>query len=86
MKLGRASNFEDLLQRTPGVFLQSETVQRFQRSRFEGPESLRRRATRCDVFTGRLKLQTRAMARQPLEDFDVAALSHAEVFRGADAF
>ena len=24
MKLGRASNFEDLLQRTPGVFLQSE--------------------------------------------------------------
>lgn len=24
MELGRASNFEDLLQRTPGVFLQSE--------------------------------------------------------------
>ena len=24
MKLGRASNFEDLLQRAPGVFLQSE--------------------------------------------------------------
>jgi outer membrane receptor for Fe3+-dicitrate len=24
MELGRASNFEDLLQRTPGIFLQSE--------------------------------------------------------------
>jgi outer membrane cobalamin receptor len=26
------------------------------------------------------------MAKPILEDFDVAALSHAEVFRGADAF
>jgi outer membrane receptor for Fe3+-dicitrate len=39
MELGRASNFEDLLQRTPGVFLQSETVPKFARFQFEGPES-----------------------------------------------
>ena len=39
MELGRASNFEDLLQRTPGVFLQSETAPKFPRFRFEGPES-----------------------------------------------
>jgi len=39
MELGCASNFEDLLQRTPGVFLQSETASKFPRFPSEGPES-----------------------------------------------
>jgi outer membrane receptor for Fe3+-dicitrate len=39
MGLGRASNFEDLLQRTPGVFLQSENGAKFPRFQFEGPGS-----------------------------------------------
>jgi outer membrane receptor for Fe3+-dicitrate len=38
MELGRASNFEDLLQRTPGVFLQSETGWKFPRFQFEDRE------------------------------------------------
>ena len=39
MELGRASNFEDLLQRTPGVFLQSENGVEVSKIQFEGPES-----------------------------------------------
>ena len=42
MKLGRASNFEDLLPRTPGVFLQSENGAEFRRFRFAVPESRRK--------------------------------------------
>jgi outer membrane receptor for Fe3+-dicitrate len=39
MKLGRASNFEDLLQRAPGVFLQSGNGTEVPKFQFEGPES-----------------------------------------------
>ena len=35
MELGRASNFEDLLQRIPGVFFNRKTARKFQRFQFE---------------------------------------------------
>jgi outer membrane receptor for Fe3+-dicitrate len=39
MELGRASNFEDLLQRTPGVFLRSENGAEVSKISIRGPES-----------------------------------------------
>jgi len=39
MKLGRASNFEDLLQRTPAFSFSRKTALKFPRFRFEDPES-----------------------------------------------
>ena len=69
MKRGRASNFEDLLQRAPGV---------------------------CPGITSEDKLlgvmllldglnYNQGDGESILEDFDVASLSHAEIFRGANA-
>ena len=39
MKLGRAANFEDLLQRTPVFSFSRKTAPKFPRVQFEGPES-----------------------------------------------
>jgi iron complex outermembrane recepter protein len=86
MELGRASNFEDLLQRTPGVFLQSENGAEVSKI------SIRRSGiTSEDEPLGVMFLMDGLNFNQgdgeaTLEDLDVAALSHAEVFRGADAF
>jgi len=86
MKLGRASNFEDLLQRTPGVFLQSENGAEASKISIQGSG-----ITSEDEPLGVMFLLDGLNFNQGdgetiLEDFDVAALSHAEVFRGADAF
>jgi iron complex outermembrane recepter protein len=86
MKLGRASNFEDLLQRTPGVFLQSENGAEVSKISIRGSG-----ITSEDEPLGVMFLLDGLNFNQgdgetTLEDFDVAALSHAEVFRGADAF
>jgi len=86
MKLGRASNFEDLLQRTPGVFLQSENGAEVSKISIRGSG-----ITSGDEPLGVMFLMDGLNFNQgdgetTLEDFDVAALSHAEVFRGADAF
>jgi iron complex outermembrane receptor protein len=86
MKLGRASNFEDLLQRTPGVFLQSENNAEVSKISIRGSG-----ITSEDEPLGVMFLLDGLNYNQGdgeaiLEDFDVAALSHAEVFRGADAF
>ena len=85
MKLGRASNFEDLLQRTPGVFLQSENGAEVSKISIRGSG-----ITSEDEPLGVMFLLdglnfNQADGESVLEDFDVAALSHAEVFRGADA-
>jgi iron complex outermembrane receptor protein len=86
MKLGRASNFEDLLQRAPGVFLQSENGAEVSKISIRGSG-----ITSEDEPLGVMFLLDGLNFNQGdgetiLEDFDVAALSHAEVSRGADAF
>jgi len=86
MELGRASNFGDLLQRTPGVFLQSENGVEDSKISIRGSG-----ITSEDEPLGVMFLLDGLNFNQGdgesiLEDFDVAALSHAEVFRGADAF
>src|SRR5512132_1292557 len=86
MELGRASNFEDLLQRTPGVFLQSENGVEVSKISIRGSG-----ITSEDEPLGVTFLLDGLNFNQGdgetiLEDFDVGALSYAEVFRGADAF
>ena len=86
MELGRASNFEDLLQRTPGVFLQSENGAEVSKISIRGSG-----ITSEDEPLGVMFLLDGLSFNQgdgeaTLEDLDVAAISHAEVFRGADAF
>ena len=85
MKLGRASNFEDLLQREPGVFLQSENGAEVSKISIRGSG-----VTSEDEPLGVMFLLDGLNFNQGdgeaiLEDFDVASLSHAEIFRGADA-
>jgi iron complex outermembrane receptor protein len=86
MELGRASNFEDLLQRTAGVFLQLENGVEASKLSIRGSG-----ITSEDEPLGVMFLLDGLNFNQGdgetiLEDFDVAALSYAEVFRGADAF
>jgi iron complex outermembrane receptor protein len=86
MDLGRASNFEDLLQRTPGVFLQSANGAEVSKISIRGSG-----ITSEDEPLGVMFLLDGLNYNQGdgetiLEDIDVAVISHAEVFRGADAF
>jgi iron complex outermembrane receptor protein len=86
MELGRASNLEDLLQRTPGVFLQSENGSEVSKISIRGSG-----ITSEDEPLGVMFLMDGLNFNQgdgeaTLEDLDVATISHAEVFRGAGAF
>jgi iron complex outermembrane receptor protein len=86
MELGRASNFEDLLQRSPGVFLQSENGMEVSKISIRGSG-----VTSEDEPLGVMFLMDGLNYNQgdgetTLEDINVAVISHAEVFRGADAF
>jgi iron complex outermembrane receptor protein len=86
MELGRASNLEDLLQRTPGVFLQSENGMEASKISIRGSG-----ITAEDEPLGVMFLMDGLNFNQGdgetiLEDIDIAVISHAEVFRGADAF
>src|SRR5215813_6892169 len=86
MELGRASNFEDLLQRTSGVFLQSENGMEVSKISIRGSG-----ITSEDEPLGVMVLMDGLNFNQGdgetiLEDLDVATISYAEVFRGASAF
>src|SRR5262245_36458123 len=86
MELGRASNFEDLLQRTPGVFLQSENGMEVSKISIRGSG-----ITSEDEPLGVMFLMDGLNFNQgdgetTLEDLNVATINYAEVFRGADAF
>jgi iron complex outermembrane recepter protein len=86
MELGHASNFEDLLQRTPGVFLQSENGMEVSKISIRGSG-----ITSEDEPLGVMFLMDGLNFNQgdgetTLEDLDVATVSHAEISRGADAF
>src|SRR5215467_12561428 len=86
MELGRGSNFEDLLQRTPGVFLQSENGSEVSKISIRGSG-----ITSEDEPLGVMFLMDGLNFNQgdgetTLEDLNVATINYAEVFRGADAF
>lgn len=85
MKLGRASNFEDLLQRAPGVFLQSENGAEVSRISIRGSGIASEDEPLGVMFLLDGVSYNQGDGEAILEDFDVAALSHAEIFRGADA-
>ncbi len=86
MQKGRASNFQDLLQGVPGLFLQSENGAEISKVsiRGSGIES-------DDEPLGVEFLMDGISFDQGdgetiIEDFDVDTLKYAEVYRGADAF
>lgn len=86
MRMGRASNFEDLLQGAPGVFLQSENASEVSRISIRGSG-----ITSEDEPLGVMFLMDGLNFNQgdgeaTLEDLDLATISHAEIFRGANAF
>src|SRR5499427_3574587 len=86
MELGRASNFEDLLQRTPGVFLQSENGMEVSKISIRGSG-----ITSGDEPLGVMFLMDGLNFNQGdgetvLEDINIAVINYAEIFRGADAF
>src|SRR6266404_9261417 len=86
MELGRASNFEDLLQRTPGVFLQSENGTEVSKISIRGSGITSEEEPLGVMFLLDGLNFNQGDGEATLEDLDVAALSYAEVFRGADAF
>jgi iron complex outermembrane receptor protein len=85
MKLGRASSFEDLLQRAPGVFLQSENGAEVSKISIRGSGISSEDEPLGVMFLLEGLNYNQGDGEAILEDFDVAALSHAEIFRGADA-
>jgi iron complex outermembrane recepter protein len=85
MKLGRASNFEDLLQRAPGVFLQSENGAEVSKISIRGSGIASEDEPLGVMFLLDGLNYNQGDGEGVLEDLDVAALSHAEIFRGADA-
>ncbi|HEX4696845.1 MAG TPA: TonB-dependent receptor [Candidatus Udaeobacter sp.] len=86
MELGRASNFADLLQRTAGVFLQSENGAEVSKISIRGSGITSEDEPLGVIFLLDGLNFNQADGETILEDFDVASVSYAEVFRGADAF
>jgi iron complex outermembrane recepter protein len=85
MKVGRASNFEDLLQRAPGVFLQSENGAEVSKISIRGSGITSEDEPLGVMFLLDSLNYNQGDGEAILEDFNIAALSHAEIFRGADA-
>src|SRR5215468_992225 len=86
MEFGRASNFGDLLQRTPGAFLQSENGMEVSKISIRGSG-----ITSGDEPLGAMFLMDGLNFNQGdgetvLEDINIAVINYAEIFRGADAF
>ncbi|PYI49295.1 MAG: hypothetical protein DMF11_01485 [Verrucomicrobia bacterium] len=86
MKLGRASNFEDLLQGAPGVFAQSENGMEVTKISVRGSGITAEDEPLGVMFLLDGLSYTYGDGEGILEDFDVSSLSHAEIFRGAAAF
>lgn len=86
MERGRASNFEDLLKGTPGLFLQTDNGTEVTRVSIRGSGILSENEPLGVQFMldGLTLNQTDGEAI--LEDFDLATIKYAEVFRGANAF
>lgn len=86
MKKGRASNFQDLLQGAPGVFLQSESESEVTKISIRGSGIL----SEDEPLGVQFLLDGLALNQTDgeviLEDIDLATLKYAEIYRGADAF
>src|SRR5260370_42583156 len=86
MERGGGANFEELLKRTPGVFLQAENGVGVSKISIRGSGiTSEDEPLGVNFLLDGLNFN-QGDGESVLEDFDVAALSHAEVFRGADAF
>ena len=86
MERGRASNFEDLLQRIPGVFLQTENGTEVTEISIRGSGILSEDEPLGVQFLLDGLTLNQADGEAILEDFDLAMINYAEVFRGANAY
>jgi iron complex outermembrane receptor protein len=86
MEQGRASNFEDLLRRTPGLFLQTESGTEVTKVSIRGSGILSEDEPLGVQFMLDGLTLNQADGEAILEDFDLATVKYAEVFRGANAF
>ena len=86
MDRGRASNFEDLLKRTPGLFMQTDNGTEVSRVSIRGSGILSEDEPLGVQFMLDGLTLNQADGEVILEDFDLATIKYAEVFRGADAF
>jgi iron complex outermembrane receptor protein len=86
MKKGRASNFQDLLQNVPGLFMQSENGAEISKV------SIRGSGIESDDEPLGVEFLLDGISFDQgdgetiIEDFDVSTLKYAEVYRGATAF
>ena len=85
MKLGRASNFDDLLQRTPGVFFQTDNGAEMTKVSIRGSGIQSEDEPIGVQFMLDGLTINQGDGEAILEDFDLATVKYAEVFRGADA-
>ncbi len=86
MERGRASNFEDLFHHVPGVFLQSENETEATKISIRGSGILSENEPLGVQFLLDGLTLNQGDGEAILEDFDLATVKYAEVFRGADAF
>ena len=86
MERGRASNFQDLLKRTPGLFLQTDNGTEVTRVSIRGSGILSEDEPLGVQFMLDGLTLNQADGEAILEDFDLATVKYAEVFRGANAF
>jgi len=85
MKLGRASNFDDLLQRMPGVFFQTDNGTEMSRISIRGSGIQSEDEPLGVQFMLDGITLNQGDGETILEDFDLATIKYAEVFRGANA-
>ena len=85
MKLGRSSNFDDLLQRTPGVFFQTDNGTEMTRISIRGSGIQSEDEPLGVQFMLDGITLNQGDGETILEDFDLATIKYAEVFRGANA-
>jgi iron complex outermembrane receptor protein len=86
MERGRASNFEDLLQRTPGLVLQTDNGTEVTKVSIRGSGILSEDEPLGVQFMLDGLTLNQGDGEAILEDFDLATIKYAEVFRGANAF
>lgn len=85
MNKGRASNFQDLLQGAPGVFLQSESESEVTKISIRGSGILSEDEPLGVQFLLDGLSLNQADGEAILEDIDLATIKYAEIYRGADA-
>jgi len=85
-KRGRASNFEDLLKRTPGLFLQTDNGAEVTKVSIRGSGVLSENEPLGAQFMLDGLTLNQGDGEAILEDFDLATIKYAEIFRGANAF